>query len=211
VSSHPKSGKRSERDFYVTPVEAVTPLVADLRARWGKSYDPELLDPGAGTGSITQALRAGWPTAHITAIEIDPQHQQALYEAEASEVVIADFLTRPIAVGADIIVANPPFTLACEFIDRSREYLNHDGIMAILLQLNILGSEVRVDWWKGNPPPDAIRALAPRPSFDGAGADSVDYAWFIWDRFGAWDPFGWYHWRETRAYAKRRALPGAVS
>lgn len=214
MSSHPTNRPRSARDFYVTPVDAVLPLVREVCDRWGKVSEPVILDPGAGTGNITRAIRTVWPKAHIVAVEIDPRHEAALHAAGASEVVIGDYLTTPLDGGFDLIVANPPFSLAVEFIDRSREHLNLFGIMANLLQFNFLGAEKRVDWWKARPQ-QAQRTLSPRPSFDGSGADSVDYAWHIWDeqRPHFWPPFDTYHWRETEAYAKaRQAAPvGAVS
>lgn len=208
MSSHPKSGKRSERDFYVTPIEAVIPLVQEIRDRWGKVSEPVILDPGAGTGNITRATRTVWPKAHIVAVEINPEHEAALHDAGASEVVIGDYLTTPLDGGFDLIIGNPPFSLAVEFIDRSREHLNLLGIMSMLLQFNFVGGELRVDWWKARPQ-QAQRTLAPRPSFSGdvKGNDSVDYAWHIWDeqRPHFWPPFDHYHWRETQDYAKRQA------
>ena len=209
MSSHPESRPRSARDFYRTPVEAVIPLVQEIHDRWGNLSEPVILDPGAGDGNITRAIRTVWPKAHLVAVEIDPQHEAALRAAGASEVVIGDFLTTPLD-GFDLIIGNPPFSLAVEFIDRSREQLNPFGVMTMLLQLNFLGSEERVDWWQARPQ-QAQRTLSPRPSFDGVGADSVDYAWQVWDeqRQYVWAPFGHYHWRESRAYAKRHA--GAVA
>ena len=213
MSSHPKSGQRSERDFYVTPVEAVIPVVREIRQRWARLSEPVILDPGAGTGNITATLRLVWPTAHIVAVEINPQHEAALHAAGASEVVIGDFLTVPLD-GFDLILGNPPFSLAVEFIDRSREQLNLFGVMAMLLQFNFLGAEKRVDWWKARPQ-QAQRTLSPRPSFTegGKGNDSVDYAWQIWDeqRSPSWPPFDTYHWRESAEYARTRAERAGVA
>lgn len=205
MSSHPTKRKRSERDFYVTPVEAVIPVVREIRDRWGKVGEPVILDPGAGTGNITAAVRMVWPAAHIVAVEIDPRHEAALRAAGASEVVIGDFLSAPLD-GFDLIIGNPPFSLAVEFIERSREHLNPFGIMAMLLQFNFLGGELRVDWWKERPQ-QAQRTLSPRPSFDGGGNDSVDYAWQVWDEQHqwSWPPFDHYHWRVTEKYRSEQA------
>jgi len=83
----------------------------------------------------------------------------------------------------DLILTNPPFSLAKEFIDHSLA-LSQTCIM--LLRINYLGSIGRHEWWKENTP-TALHVLSKRPSFTGKGTDATDYAWYVWDKTGRLD------------------------
>lgn len=80
--------------------------------------------------------------------------------------------------GTDLILTNPPFSIAQDFIDHA---LAHSNTTIMLLRLNYLGSITRHPWWKKNTP-TALHVLSKRPSFTGKGTDATEYAWFIWDR-----------------------------
>ena len=77
----------------------------------------------------------------------------------------------------DLILTNPPFSLAQEFIDHS---IDHAATVFMLLRLNYLGSIKRHEWWVSKPPA-ALWVFSKRPSFTGNGTDATDYAWFCWD------------------------------
>jgi len=78
----------------------------------------------------------------------------------------------------DLILTNPPFSLAKEFIEHS---LSISNTCIMLLRLNFLGSQARHIWWKNNLP-TALHVLSKRPSFTGKGTDATEYAWFVWDK-----------------------------
>jgi hypothetical protein len=83
----------------------------------------------------------------------------------------------------DLIITNPPFSLAQEFINHS---LKHASCTILLLRVNFLASIKRYEWWK-QIPPTALHILSKRPSFTGSGTDATDYAWFVWDKTGKLD------------------------
>lgn len=78
----------------------------------------------------------------------------------------------------DLILTNPPFSIAKEFIEHSLAKCN---TCVMLLRLNYLGSISRHDWWKKHIP-TALFVLSKRPSFTGKGTDATEYAWFVWDK-----------------------------
>ena len=80
--------------------------------------------------------------------------------------------------GCDLIVTNPPFSLAQSFIDHS---IAHANTVLMLLRINYLGSISRHDWWKAQSP-TSLYVLSKRPSFTGKGTDATDYAWYVWDK-----------------------------
>lgn len=96
-----------------------------------------------------------------------------------------DYLTHPIEFRDDLIITNPPFSLALQFLKKS---LKEAKTVCYLQRLNWLGSQERKDFWNANPP-DKIFVLSKRPQFMKemglkAGSDSTEYAWFIWDGLG---------------------------
>tara|TARA_B110000858_G_scaffold184428_1_gene225643 strand:- start:310 stop:891 length:582 start_codon:yes stop_codon:yes gene_type:complete len=78
----------------------------------------------------------------------------------------------------DLIITNPPFSLAQEFITKSCKQAE---TVIMLLRLNYLGSITRHEWWKEYSP-TSLYVLSKRPSFTGKGTDATDYAWFVWDK-----------------------------
>lgn len=91
----------------------------------------------------------------------------------------------------DLIITNPPFSLALQFLEKS---LSEAPTVVYLLRLRFLASVKRGAWWHMHPPTHQF-VLSKRPSFTGDGRnDSADYAWFAWDRGGfitTAQPFNW--------------------
>lgn len=235
MSSAPKQRERSARDLYVTPVGVTEALLDELERTfgWGPGMKLRILDVGAGTGRITAACRAQWPEAYITAVEIDHTHKNALEAAGATDVWICDFLDQTWGDEwreYDLIVGNPPYSLALPFLQQCLAFKGgappylHAPLIALLVNMNFLGSDGRVDWFEAHAAQcHAIRTLAPRPSFthEETGklqTDSVEYAWWLWSNepddtqaFDTWPSFGWYLWRTTAKRQKANAVREEVA
>lgn len=147
-------GKRlNEFDFYPTPLWCLENLKVD----WGSFVTAH--EPCKGSGQL-----------------LDYLEEQGL-DCSYSELREGkDFFDWNGNV--DLILTNPPFTLAQEFIEYS---IAHADTVIMLLRINYLGSKARHDWWKANKP-TALHVLSKRPSFTGVNTDSSEYAWYIWDK-----------------------------
>ncbi len=77
----------------------------------------------------------------------------------------------------DIIITNPPFRLALEFLQKS---LKEADVCIYLLRLGFLESIKRREFHKQNPPTNLI-VLSERPSFVAGGTDKTAYAWYVYD------------------------------
>ena len=75
----------------------------------------------------------------------------------------------------DVVITNPPFSDAEAFLRRSLELADH---VVLLLRLNFLASAKRAELMRERAPD--VYVLPNRPSFDGKGTDSIEYAWFHW-------------------------------
>lgn len=117
-----------------------------------------VLEPSAGNGAIVDELRAfGFPSESIEAVELDPKR------ADASGARCADFLTVEPDPRFELVITNPPFSLAMEFAKHALQFLRPGGTLALLLRLNWLGSEDRSEWLRANTP--SVYVLSKRPPF----------------------------------------------
>ncbi|SHO54371.1 DNA methyltransferase [Vibrio quintilis] len=152
--------QRIERDFYPTPVWCVKALLQQIEFR----PNDVISEPCRGDGRILNELRESHKTKW----------------AEISEDI--DYLKPNQNMAADVIITNPPFSLALEFISTAlTRDLSYDGTMCFLLRLSMLGSKSRADFWRKFPWTNLL-ILTPRPSFVHGSSDNSEYAWICWDR-----------------------------
>lgn len=230
--------ERVPDDLYVTPIACVTPLLGELAPYLGDS--PYVVDAGAGSGAIAQAVLNRYPKAWVDACELRTVHDEALqairgpeftspatgdpYQQRVKRLHWGDFLTTlpawgptpgyrqqryeknregtPSDIGGpDLVIANPPFSLAEAFVRRAVEVAD-EGIVAMLVRVALLESKERAPFWRDHTPLWQ-RVLVERPSFTvpdyvdlpqqpdlfgdvhdatppPGGTDPTAYAWFVW-------------------------------
>jgi hypothetical protein len=154
---------RIAQDVYITPAYCVDKLLPwiDFAVR-APSQTVTFFEPCRGTGALTDRIPAHAYREHC----------------EISEGV--DYLATTVEPGLDIIITNPPYSLALEFLRKS---LGEAYTVVYLLRLNFLGSVARKPFWDEHPPTHLF-TITPRPRFVNGGSDSCEYGWFIWDRGG---------------------------
>lgn len=110
-------------------------------------------------------------------MELRPECRADLAEATGhpARVTIGDSIESP--ARCDVAITNPPFRLALPFL---RAWIGVPDRLAVLLRLNCLAGAARAEIMR-HAAPD-VYVLPNRPSFTGAGTDSIDYAWFVWSR-----------------------------
>ena len=179
MSATNRGSKRVESDFYATPLESVYALLDNYDGIKSSDF---ILEPSAGNGNIIKALRDRGITGRvIEAIELREEEREKLVEL-ADVVTMGDFLeVKPTYTCYDLIIGNPPYSLAQEFIDKSLELLAPGGKLIFLLRTNFLESKKRFAWWQDKRP-SGLYVLSKRPSFTGKGTDATSYSWFIWDK-----------------------------
>ena len=172
------TNKRSPYDFYATP----KPTIDAMLDQFDFTYVRSFLEPSAGDGAIIKELNARYPNTPILSIELDSAHYEELKAISNNDVLLQDFLTTSPEVLQcyQMIIGNPPFSLAQEFLEHilSNIKLEEQGVI-MLLRLGFLGSQKRHEFWQKYPP-CKILPLSKRPSFTGHGTDSQEYAWFCW-------------------------------
>lgn len=170
-------------DFFPTPA-----WCADEGARlagqygWWPGAGRRVVDPCAGTGALLDAMvRLKEPLVTLFGLELDGE----LAAQSAVPVNVEDALAGPDWPACNVVLMNPPFSRAQEFVERA---MAQAPVVVALLRLGFMASQVRKRFYAG-PLPD-VHVLAKRPSFSAKGkADTSDYAWFVWSPMsvGRWD------------------------
>jgi len=130
------------------------------------------LEPCAGRGSIIQAMDK-------YSLEWSPNELRLGLAGECERLTghrtrVGKFQTWDPPY-ADLVMTNPPFSLAQEVLEWS---LPRAKVVILLLRLNFLGSAKRCRLLQEHAP--SVFVLPNRPSFTGKGTDSIEYAWFVW-------------------------------
>lgn len=181
----PKRARRQSKDaleFYETPADATRAILPHLpRASC-------VLDPCAGRGAILKEFCR----SHRIAIEINDEHRVSLEGGlcENEDVVICDAFDRycdRFWADADLVIANPPFSLAQAFVEHALAKCSPGTTLAFLLRLAFLEGKGRAQLHREHP--SDVFVFSKRPSFSVDGkTDSAAYAWFVWGpgRGGRW-------------------------
>ncbi len=177
--------ERAENDFYPTPAWATRALLK----KWRPPFTGGWLEPCFGDGSIiratTEVMGEGKEMPEWTAVELRAECNDLLKLLIPQSVEFycpQDFLTWEPPTKYNVVLTNPPFNQAMEFIQKSRSLSER---VAMLLRLNFLGSQERAEFHRNNPAD--IYVLPKRPSFKWKGSDNCEYAWFVWgEQGGRW-------------------------
>ena len=180
MSSTNRGACRIEKDYYRTPIYEIEKFLhvfnKDIMELDGKT----ILDPCAGGDQMNAVMPYPFALEKYT----DGFNQFTIDIREDSPArVHCDYLTKDIGGNKfDLIISNPPFSLAQEFIDKALKDVVVGGYVVMFLPLNYLGTDKRRDWWL-NKMPKYICVHSHRPSFTPDGkTDSREYAHFIWQK-----------------------------
>ena len=186
MSSTNRGTERQKEDYYVTPLWCVRQFMH----AWDECFVmPEsVLDPCAG-GDVYNPMSyptvlQEWGVNDITTVDI---------REDSLATITGDYLQMNMTRKYDMIITNPPYTLAQDFIDRSFENLKPYGFLVMLLRLNFFGAQRRGEWWQTHLPnyawvhsrrpsffPDNWKEIMPEGTKK--GTDSCEYAHFVWQK-----------------------------
>ena len=182
MSSTKRGRERNRADDYPTPswcVRRFLEVVPLPAGRW--------LEPCGGEGNIIKNVTRS--DVQWTAVEIREEAARKLASYQLVTAYHCDFLNT--AWGPqhwDVVLTNPPFALAIEFVQSCLKLSTH---VVMLLRLNFLASEERAAFMRASQPD--VYVLPNRPSFFKKEVvsklgkhsmrdvtDSIEYAWFHW-------------------------------
>lgn len=168
---------RRDFDFYPTPIDVCSDALTFLP----DSVNPlNILDPGAGAGVWGTAARRMYPNALITGIDIRPE---TLRPRAYNFWMHGDFLLMNTSPCFDLVIGNPPYKYAEQFVRRSLDMLEDGGYLILLLRLNFLEGQDRSRRLHRKYPPKKVVVRAGRVSFTGDGkSNATAYGYFVWQK-----------------------------
>jgi hypothetical protein len=146
-------------DRYETPDHTIYSLLDNFEIK-GK-----VLECACGNKNISSKI------PYCVAMDIDP----CVYPD-----IVQDFLTFDEKT-FDIIITNPPYSKAIEFITHAIDIVTDNGYVIMLLRINFLESQKRKEFFIRNPL-HSLFVLSKRPCFINGRSDSTGYAWFVWQK-----------------------------
>ena len=169
------SKKRKKSDFYETPYSMTRQFIN------GEYFNKELtvLEPSCGEGAILKILKENWKSDLVTGKDLIQTKDDYLNENKEW----------------DYVITNPPFSLALEFIQKSKIVANKK--FAMLLPLSYLHGKQRYDevYTDKNYGLKNVHVFTRYPMLgdplreDGRyRTGMMVYAWFVWENGYAGDP-----------------------
>jgi hypothetical protein len=180
---------RREYDFYETPIELAKEALRRFLLDENKHRLYDVLDPGAGRGVWGEAiLNIYHYPVNLDGIEIQDVSPSESYDRWHHGDYLQDKWSNLTDDRLfDLVVGNPPYSLAEEFIRQSFYTLCEGGYCYFLLRLAFLESKKRhfglfTDWQ-----PKRVYVLSRRPSFFTTKSgrkttDALSYAMFLWQK-----------------------------
>lgn len=168
-----KRPTRVALDHYPTPSWVCEEA---LKLCWDCAY--RVLDAGAGAGAWGEAARQRWPQAWIAGVEI----REILPPPPAYNVwAEIDFLAYSPPEKFDVIMGNPPYSDAEDFVRKAMSLLQPAGDLVMLFRLPFLASVKRRDGLFKEFKPRRVAICSKRPSFNGKGTNSEDFCLIHWE------------------------------
>ena len=162
MSSTGRGTTREPKDHYDTPSYTIRSLLMNHDIQY------PALEPCAGNMAIVDMLKTG----EVYSVDID---------TNSHAIAHADYLRWDVNQQYKTIITNPPFNIAIDIIKKALADVVDGGEVIMLLRLNFLGSQRRRSFWEDHPC-KKIHVLSKRPCFINGKSDSIEYAWFIWER-----------------------------
>ena len=164
MSSTNRGTVRQVNDHYDTPAYTIQSLLDNHMIAY------PVLEPCAGNLAIANILKSD----EVYTNDINPDSPAAMNQdyLQFNERWYNRYQT---------IITNPPFNIAIDIIKRALSDVVDSGEVIMLLRLNFLGSKKRHDFWQEYPP-KFIYVLSNRPKFINNKSDSIEYAWFVWQK-----------------------------
>lgn len=140
IGGHSSKNPRVDNDYYATDPAAVYRLLNE----WSV-YGRRFLEPCVGSGHIADAVLDFFgEKMHATTLDIVDRGYPG--------TIVQDFLTWETDSRFDLIITNPPYSLASEFVEKCMTLLSEAGWLAMFLKIQFLEGQKREALFRKYPP-----------------------------------------------------------
>ncbi len=160
------SYSQSDADLYETPTK-ITEMILN---RVELKKDANILEPANGNGAISNVVK------------------DYGYRCDTSDISDGvDFLKTEGHSQYDMVITNPPYKHAQEFVEKALKHVKVGGIVVMLLRLSFLESAKRYHFFRDSGLKEihvSSKRITMYPANGNVPKNSgtVAYAWFVWER-----------------------------
>lgn len=181
IGGHSSKNPRVNNDYYATDPSAVYRLLNEWPV-YGRSF----LEPCVGSGHIADAVLDFFGEKIIDATTLD------IVDRGYPGTIVQDFLTWETDSRFDLVITNPPYSLASEFVEKCMTLLSKGGCLAMFLKIQFLEGQKREALFRKYPP-KYIYVFRNRmatwsngrcvdPETGKRWATTFCNAWFVWQK-----------------------------
>ena len=185
MSSTNRSNARNEHiaDYYITPVKDIIQFLGEfdrVKTIDLSTNENFILDPCAGGD---EAHEMSYPKALKEYYAIDDSYLKTIdIRNDSCAEIKDDYLSMKLDKKPYVIISNPPFNKALEFIKKALDVVRDDGYVIMLLRLNFLETKSRKEFFDYYMP-KWIFVHHKRMSFtEKGGTDSIAYCHMVWQK-----------------------------
>jgi len=187
MSATNRGAERNKQDYYRTPEYIIRDFATWASENlsmisWWNKHDVRLVDPCAGGDPENPIM----PYPEYFKLQTYKHFWwKNDIRTDSSAEFKEDFLDSKIVDSVrgrfDIVISNPPYNQAMQFIEKGLEMVKDGGYVIYLLRLNFFGAQSRKEFHQNNMPVYTI-VSSKRPCFMQGASDSCEYAHFVWQK-----------------------------
>lgn len=162
MSAKNRKNKSIIGDKYYTPNKTIEHFMKHGWQKLGLDDPKTILDPCCGMSAFKNVLSKQFIDCNFTQLDND---------SDSNADILVDYKKYTTDKKFDLVISNPPYTLAQEFVENA---LNMSNNVIYLLRLNFLGSQKRESFFNLHMPSNVF-IIPNRPSFTSSGTDATEY------------------------------------
>lgn len=182
------AGQVDPNHFYPTPDKLCEAVISRIDRDFDLPFSMKLLDPGAGNGPWGKAYKEYDSSIFTVGVELQNIFVDKYYDYFYSNTNFLDWENQEYF---DIVIGNPPFKLAEEFIRHSLSLMNDGGYLVFLPRSAFKESAQR--WYKNNQPGlfqthcyvkeyQLVQRPGFKPNKHGKNSPEHAYSIFVWQK-----------------------------
>lgn len=181
------AGEIDPNHYYPTPLKLAQEVMNRVQKDFMIPVGQTVLDPGCGTGIWGEAYAKIDPWAEIWGIDVQDIEYNEAYDQWYKD----NFLSWSVDFKFGLVIGNPPFKYAEEFVRRSLEFTKNQGLVIFLLRSAFKESAQR--WYKNNQPGlfqthcyakeyQLVQRPGFKPNKHGRNSPEHAYSIFVWQK-----------------------------
>ena len=177
MSEFQTNANRAKNDFYATRHEDVEKIIKEFPDVFAKSQ--EIWECAVGMGHISSVIKQHFPNVNIFKTDI---------EDYGINDVTGDFLKMNYKDKFDMIITNPPYKYATQFVIHALEQVKNNGYVIMFLRTLFIEGQERFDKIFSQYPPKVVNVYIKRTyglingDKNNKTSSAMSHSWIVWQK-----------------------------